>query len=324
LEYLLTVWVILTLNFILPRAMPGDPFLHQSAATGEEITIFTEEQRQYYLEYYGLDQPLSRQYLSYLGDLLRGDMGLSIYYNEPVSQIILRRLGWTAFLVVTAMFVSTLLGVILGGISAWFRGKWPDSALYFSLIVLSEIPAFLLGLVLLFTLSAWLGLFPLAGAMTHFAGYTGWWAKAVDIMHHAVLPLTALVVARLGGMYLLSRNSITTVLGKEYLRTARAKGLSESRIIFRHVVRNAMLPIVTRVFIGLGSLVGGAILVENVFSYPGLGLLMRQAVMLHDYTLIQGIFLVLTLCVLLANLCADFIYGLLDPRVGDREKAYGG
>jgi len=322
-EYLFTIWVIVTLNFLLPRVMPGDPFLYLSSDVGE-VVMFSEEQRQFYLEYYGLDRPIARQYLSYLSELLRGNLGYSLYYNEPVSSIILRRLAWTFFLVIAAVVLSTFIGTVLGSISAWYREKWLDKFLFFHLIFLSEIPAFLLGLILLFTFAAGLGLFPLSGAMTHFAGYNSWWKKFLDILHHAFLPVMALTTVRLGGMYLLARNSVTTVLKKDYLRTAQAKGLSKKRVIFRHVLRNAMLPIVTRVFLSLGSLVGGAILVENVFAYPGLGHLMREAVMVRDYPLIQGIFLVVTVCVLLANFTADFVYGKLDPRVSGSGEAHGG
>ncbi|MEW5953633.1 MAG: ABC transporter permease [Bacillota bacterium] len=322
LEYLFTVWVIVTLNFALPRIMPGDPFLYISSGVGEHVQ-FTEEQRAYYIEYYGLDQPVDKQYLSYLFELTRGNLGYSLYYHEPVSSIILRRLGWTLLLVVAAVVLSTIIGVVLGSISAWYREKKLDQVLFFCLIVLSEIPAFLLGLILLFTLAVGLGLFPLSGAMTHFAQHGSWWAKVLDILRHAFLPVMALTIARIGGMYLLSRNSVTTVLEKDYLRTARAKGLSKARILYRHVIRNAMLPIVTRVFLSLGSLVGGAILVENVFAYPGLGLLIREAVMVRDYPLIQGIFLVVTVFVLGANFIADTLYGKLDPRVKDYSKARG-
>ncbi|AEG13791.1 ABC-type transporter, integral membrane subunit [Desulfofundulus kuznetsovii DSM 6115] len=323
-EYLFTIWVIVTLNFLLPRAMPGDPFLYMSADEGQEVARFSEEQRQYYLEYYGLDRPVAAQYLSYLSDLLRGNLGYSLYYNEPVSTIILRRLPWTTFLVIAAVLLSTVFGTILGSISAWYREKWPDKFLFFCMILLSEVPAFLLGLVLLFTFAAGWGLFPLSGAITHFANYSSWWEKLLDILYHAFLPVMALTIARLGGMYLLARNSMTTVLEKDYLRTARAKGLPQKRIIFRHALRNAMLPIVTRVFLSLGSLVGGAILVENVFAYPGLGHLMREAVMVHDYPLVQGIFLVVTICVLLANFLADLVYRKLDPRIGDYSGIHGG
>ncbi len=318
LEYGLTIWLVLTLNFLLPRIMPGDPFLMLSSDDPEqEEIVLTEEQRQFLMKHYGLDRPLCEQYLTYMGELFKGNLGYSLYYKEPVSQIILRRLPWTAFLVIAAVLLSTVFGTLLGSISAWNREKWPDKLLFSCLILLSEVPAFLLGLVLLFTFAAGLKLFPLAGAFTHFAGYSGWWEKLLDILHHAFLPIMTLTIAQLGGMYLLSRNSMMTVLEKDYLRTAWAKGLPRKRIIFRHALRNAMLPIVTRVFLSLGSFVGGAILAENVFAYPGLGRLMREAVLVHDYPLVQGIFLVLTVCVLLANFLADLVYRKLDPRIGD-------
>jgi peptide/nickel transport system permease protein len=324
LEYGLTILIVISLNFLLPRVIPGDPFLVISSQGPEdEEVVLTAEQREFFFDYYGLDKPLGEQYLSYLGELIRGNLGYSMYYKESVSRIILRRLGWTAFMVISSLILSTLIGSILGCVSAWYRNKWPDKLLYFQFIVLAEIPVFLLGLIILFVFAAWLGLFPLAGAITHFANYKGWWERILDILHHACLPVLALTISRMGGMYLLSRNSMTTVLRKDYLRTARAKGLSQKRVIFRHALRNALLPIVTRIFLSLGTLIGGAILVENVFAYPGLGLLMREAVRHHDYHLIQGIFLIVTLLVLLANFFADLVYGKLDPRVNYKEVRVG-
>lgn len=315
LEYLLTVWVIVTLNFALPRVMPGDPFLFLGAEQGDEIAQFSQAQQDYYRSQYGLDRPLTVQYATYLGRLLKGDLGYSIYYNQGVTSILLRRLPWTLLLVTTAVGLSTLAGCLLGSLSAYYQGRRTDRWLYPAMITVSEIPAFLLGLVLLFTLAAGLKLFPLSGAMTHFAAYDGPWDIAMDIVRHAALPILTLTIVRTGGMYLLARNSMATVLTKDYLRTARAKGLHPLRILTRHTLRNAMLPIVTRVFLSLGGLVGGAILVENVFAYPGLGRLMREAVIVHDYPMIQGIFLLVTLSVMSANVFADQLYGRLDPRI---------
>jgi peptide/nickel transport system permease protein len=318
LEYLLTVWVIVTLNFALPRVMPGDPFLFLSAEEGDEIARFSEAQQHYYRSQYGLDRPLMVQYATYLGALVKGDLGYSIYYNQGVTPILLRRLPWTLLLVTAAVALSTLAGLLLGSLSAYFRGRRLDRWLYPAMIALSEIPAFLLGLVLLFTLAAGLKLLPLSGAMTHFAAYNGIWDKFMDIFRHAVLPVLTLTTVRTGGMYLLARNSTATVLTRDYLRTAHAKGLHPLRILVRHTLRNAMLPIVTRIFLSLGGLVGGAILVENVFAYPGLGCLMREAVLVHDYPMIQGIFVLVTLSVMSANFFADLIYGRLDPRIQER------
>lgn len=313
-EYIITLLVVVTLNFLLPRAMPGDPFLFLSSEQDEAV-LYSAEQRQQYLEYYGLDKPILQQYFIYLGKIIKGDMGYSLYYNEKVSSIILRRLIWTFFLVITTVIISTILGILLGSVSAWYRNKSVDKILFFNLIIFSEIPSFLIGLVLLFVLAAGLNLFPLSGAISHFKNFNTVWEKIFDILHHAVLPIMALSIARLGSSYLLSRNSVTSVLDKDYIRTAKAKGLSKASIIIKYVIRNALLPIVTRVFISFGSLVGGAIMVENVFAYPGLGSLMRESVMVRDYPLIQGIFLVVSILVLTFNFLADLVYKIIDPRI---------
>lgn len=327
LEYALTFLVIVTLNFLLPRLMPGDAFLHLSGEADEVISTYTEEQRQYYREYYGLDRPLVEQYGRYLSGLGRGDLGRSYYYKDKVSAIIVRRLSWTFFLVIAATLGSLFLGIILGSYSAWQRGSWQDRALYLFMITFGEVPAFLIGLVLLIFLAAGLGLFPLAGAVTHFAHFSSAWARCKDILHHAALPVLTLSLARTGSIYLLVRNSLVTVLTKDYIRTARAKGLTELRIRYKHALRNALLPLITRVALQVGAMVGGAVLAENVFAYPGLGLLMRQAVFVRDYPLLQGIFLVIALGVMSANLVADLLYRWLDPRakakVSPRPRAAG-
>jgi peptide/nickel transport system permease protein len=315
LEYLVAVWVILTLNFALPRMMPGDPFVILSAAEGQDHATISEAQQRYYRELYVLDRPLVVQYGSYFAALARLDLGYSMYYNEPVSAILLRRLPWTLFLVTAAVALSTILGTLAGGISAHRRQSAIDRWLYLTMIALSEIPAFLLGLLLLFFFVASLRLFPLSGALTPFKTHENLWLLLADMLRHAALPVATLTIARLGGIYLLARGSMATVLTKDYLRTARAKGLTAGRIFSRHLLRNALLPIVTRVFMSLGSLVAGAILVENVFAYPGLGRLMRESVLVCDYPLIQGIFLLVTISVLTANYLADRLYRRLDPRI---------
>lgn len=315
-DYLFTLFIVVSLNFALPRLMPGDPFLYLSADHGEEIARFSQVQVDAYRHQYGLDKPWPAQYAASLFALLRGDLGYSIYYNKEVSTILLNRLPWTLLLVLSAVFFSTIIGCLLGSLSASFRGKTLDRLLYPLMIAVSEIPAFLLGLMLLFFLAAGLKLFPLSGAMTYFADTAGFWHTFVDIAHHAFLPVLTLTLVRTGAMYLLARNAMTTVLARDYVRTARAKGLSTARILARHSLRNALVPIVTRVFLSLGGLVGGAILVENVFAYPGLGRLMRESVLVHDYPMIQGIFLLVTGAVLSANFLADFIYRRLDPRIG--------
>ncbi|EIM63501.1 ABC transporter permease [Desulfobacter postgatei] len=322
-SYLVTVWVIITLNFLLPRMMPGDPFVHLSGDEGEDLPEFTEAQKNYYMDQYGFDDSVPVQYARYLVKLAHGDLGESVYFNNAVAGILARRLPWTLGLVTAAVTLSTIIGTFLGVVSAALRHQWADRLLFVGLILISEIPAFLMGLVILFIFAAALDLFPLSGAMSHFTGQMTLMEKATDIAAHAALPVATLTLARLGGIYLLARNSLVTVLEKDFMVTARAKGLTKIRIFWRHALRNALLPIVTRVFMSLGTLVGGAVLVENVFNYPGLGKLLRESVMVQDYPLIQGIFLLVTLAVLSANFMADLVYRRLDPRVSERTPVQG-
>lgn len=314
-EYLMTLLVIITLNFFIPRLMPGDPFTFLSSDEGQVTVTYSEEQIAKYKAYYGLDKPILVQYTRYILNLLRGNIGYSIYYNGHVSTIIGKRIGWTISIVIAAIVISSLTGIVLGSVSAWNRNGVLDKGLYTLMMTLSEIPAFLIGIGFLFILAAKLGWFPLAGGMKSFANYSSFADRIMDILHHAFLPVLTLSVVRLGEFYLLARNSMISVLTKDYMRTARAKGLGKMRIIFRHGLKNAMLPIVTRVFLSLGALFGGAILVENVFHYPGVGRLMREGVMVRDYVLVQGIFLLVAITVLTMNLIADIIYRRLDPRV---------
>ncbi len=314
-EYFITFFVIITLNFFIPRLMPGDPFTFLSASEGQISINYSEEQIDKYKAYYGLDKPLLVQYTDYISNLTTGNIGYSIYYNDSVISILCKRMLWTICIVVLAIGISCLIGTILGSWSAWHRNGLLDKLLYSIMIAISEIPAFLIGILFLFILAAKMELFPLSGGMSVFANYNSLADKAADIIHHAVLPVLTLSIVRLGDFYLLSRNSMISVLSKDYMRTARAKGLSKARIIFRHALKNSMLPIVTRVFLSLGAVFGGAILVENVFKYPGLGLLMKEAVLVRDYVLIQGIFLFVAFTVLTMNLLADVIYRKMDPRV---------
>jgi peptide/nickel transport system permease protein len=314
-DYLLAFLIIVTLNFFLPRLMPGDPFTFLSANAGEITATYSEEQINRYKAYYGLDQPLFRQYLSYLSSLLRGNIGYSIYYNENVMRIVMDRARWTLAIVVAALILSSLMGTVLGCFSAWFRNGPCDKLLYSVMIMGVEIPPFLTGTVLLFCGGAWLGWFPLSGGMSVFTAFGSPLDRVGDLLHHAALPVATLAMARLGEFYLLARGNMITVLTRDYIRTARGKGLAQSRILFRHALKNASIPIVTRLFLSLGTAFGGALLVENVFNYPGLGRLMREAVFNRDYPLIQGIFLLVAVSVLSLNLAADLIYKKLDPRV---------
>lgn len=314
-EYTITFLFILSFNFFIPRLMPGDPFTFISSEAGDITITYTEDEINRYKEYYGLDEPLYIQYATYLADTFTGDFGYSIYYHENVLDLIIKRMWWTIGLVSSSLILSSIIGIILGSISAWNRNNKADYFLYLSLLGVSEIPSFLLGILLLFIFAAKFGWFPLSGGISNFVEYNSFYDKFLDIVHHATLPVLTLTIVGIGGFYILSRNSMISVLSKDYIRTARAKGLTKRRQIFRHALRNSILPLITRIFLSLGTMFSGAILVENVFNYPGLGRLMRDAVLLRDYPLIQGIFLFVTVFVLIMNFLADVIYKKLDPRV---------
>ncbi|MDD4570358.1 MAG: ABC transporter permease [Tepidanaerobacteraceae bacterium] len=314
-KHLLTFFCIITLNFFLPRLMPGDPFYFLSGEQGEIVVSYSQEEIARLKSYYGLDVPVLTQYGRYLKNILKGDLGYSIYFGNDVRTIIQNRVPWSVSLVLISVVIGGFMGTFLGCISAWYRRGILDKVLYFIMVVLSEIPAFLIGVFLLFCLAAQQSLFPLSGAMKPFADYASWADKVLDIIHHGFLPALTLSIVQIGGFYLIARNSMMTVMSKDYMTTATAKGLATGRILFRHALSNAALPIVTRAFYSLGQAVGGTILVENVFKYPGLGSLIRYAVIVRDYPLIQGIFLVVTFFVIIMNMTADIIYKRLDPRI---------
>jgi len=311
----LTFLCIITINFFLPRLMPGDPFYFASGDQGEVVISYSQEEIERLKSYYGLDVPICTQYLRYLKNILKGNLGYSIYFGNDVRDIVKNRIPWSISLVIISVTFGGVLGVFLGCLSAWHQRGVFDRILYFIMVTLSEIPSFLIGVFLLFYLAAQKGWFPISGGMKPFADYGSFLDRSYDIVHHGFLPILTLTIVQMGGFYLIARNSMITVMSKDYIATARAKGLGTRRILFRHALSNAALPIITRAFHSLGQAVGGTILVENVFRYPGLGCLMRQAVMVRDYPLIQGIFLVVTFFVIIMNLMADFIYKKLDPRV---------
>ncbi|AUG58694.1 Glutathione transport system permease protein GsiC [Acetivibrio saccincola] len=314
-EYLFTFFIIITLNFFIPRLMPGDPFTFLSSEEGGIAISYSDEQIEKYKEYYGLDKPVFVQYIEYIGKLFKGDIGYSIYYNDGVLSIILKRMVWTVSIVIIALILSFFIGTISGSYSAWHRNSIFDRILYIVMTFILQIPAFLIGILFLFFLAAKTGWFPLAGGMRVFAEHQNSFEKILDIIHHGFLPVITLSLVRVGEFYFIARNSMMTVLTKDYMRTAVAKGLSKRRIIFRHALKNSIPPVITRAFLAAGYVFGGAILVENVFNYPGIGSLMREAVMVRDYPLIQGIFLFVAISVLTMNFLADVVYKKLDPRV---------
>lgn len=303
---------ILTLNFILPRMMPGDPLM---AIYGDEALItMTPEMKSHLVARFSLEKPMWEQFGAYFVALCQGDMGYSYYYNAPVLKVIMGSLPWTLLLVGSSLVLSTFLGTVLGIESGWRRGSKTDRALLAGLMSLNGFPDFFLGMVLLLIFGVMLGVFPLAGALTPYSGLSGP-ALVLDVLKHLALPVTALTLAHVAGGYLLTRNTMISVLKAPFMLTARAKGLSQTALKYQHAGRNSMLPVITMTGIWLGRVVTGALFVELVFAYPGVGQLTYQALLSRDYPVIQGVFLIVAISVLVANCAVDLLYPKIDPRL---------
>jgi len=311
--YLFAAWAALTLNFFLPRLMPGDP---ATALFARFRGRLAPEAMSALRETFGLtDAPLMSQYVTYLGHVLRGDFGVSVaYFPSPVSQVIGTGLVWTIFLAGTAVLVSFVIGTLLGVASAWWRRGWLDTWVPSALVFLGAFPYFWLAMVALYVLGFTLRWFPLGHAYGDDLTPSFSLVFFADVLRHAALPVGTVVLATLGGWLLSMRNTMITVLGSDYVNLARAKGLAPTRVMLRYAARNALLPSVTGFGMALGFVLGGSLLTEIVFSYPGQGYLLVQAVRSQDYPLMQGIFLVITMAVLGANWVVDLIYLWLDPR----------
>ncbi|MDI6711197.1 MAG: ABC transporter permease [Bacillota bacterium] len=312
-SYLVALVLIVAVNFALPRLMPGDPL--QAIYGGEMLVEMTPEAYAALERRYGLDRPLAEQFLFYLGRLARGDLGQSYYYGCPVPEVIGGALPWTLLLAGSAFLLSSLLGMWLGIESGWRRDKAGDRGLLWLLGLVNGLPDFFLGILFLLLFGVLLHWFPLFGALTPYAGYTGW-ALALDAARHLALPLAVLTLTNLTDLFLLTRGSMVTVLGERYVLTARAKGLTDRVVRYRHAGRAALGPVTARLGVRVGRLVTGAVFVEVVFSYPGIGGLLQDALAMRDYPLLQGLFLLITVSVLAANALADYALVRVDPRAG--------
>ncbi|MGL5810019.1 MAG: ABC transporter permease [Nocardioides sp.] len=304
---------MLVVSFLLFRVLPGDPA--RTLARGRESS---PEQIAEFNRTYGLDEPVWRQFWTFLGNLTRGELGISLRYRVPVTDLIIDRIWPTLLLVGTSTLLATLIGVWLGVNQAWRRGSRFDSYTTSGALTLYSMPEWWLGLILIAGLAVGFGplpgLFPTGGL--HSSGVDPSSLVGVfDTMWHLVLPVSTLTLAYLADYSLIMRSALLDEIGEDYLRTARAKGLRDIEVRNRHAVRNALLPTTTIIALNIGFVVSGAITIETVFSIPGLGLLATEALELPDFWVLQGTFLVASAAVIVANLVANLIYGLLDPRV---------
>ena len=312
-----TLWVAATLNFILPRLVPGDPVGAMMARYQGQLSPAAADALRIA---YGLNNQGSyvQQYITYLGKLLHGDFGRSVsQFPTPVIDVIAVAAPWTIGLIGVTTIISFLLGSGLGLYSAWKRGTSLADAMPPLALFLNSMPYFWFALLLLYFLALKASVFPLSGSLDPFIGdafTVKWWSS---LLRHAALPAITIVVTAAGGWLITMRNNVMGVMSEDYLAFARAKGLSEGRIVNRYVLKNALLPSLTSFGMALGFVVGGAILVETVFSYPGLGYYLFTAVSALDYPLMQAIFLIIAAAVLVANFIVDMLYAVLDPRVKD-------
>lgn len=312
--YLVAIWVSVTINFFLPRLIPGDPAARLLARMGnqlrpEEITALRSV--------FGFsDAPLVVQYVDYLGNILHGDLGRSISrFPTPVTDVIGAGLFWTILLGGVALVISFLVGNILGIIGTWRRGGFIDSVMPPVLIFIGAFPYFWLAMVALYFLGFQFNLFPLRHAYS--SQFTpGFTVEFIgSVIQHLVLPAGTIVAVSIGGWALGMRNTMISTLSEDYVVFAEAKGLSSRQIMFNYAARNALLPAVTSLGLSLGFILSGALLTEIVFSYPGLGFLLLSSVNNLDYPLLQGLLLITTVAVLVANFFIDIAYAFLDPRI---------
>jgi peptide/nickel transport system permease protein len=311
-QALFTLFFILAVNFFLFRVMPSDPVRLLTRQRGVQLS---PQAQQSLIEDLGLDKPLFAQFVDYLGDTLRLDFGNSfIYVGQSVTSVFLRFLWPTVLLVGTATVLMIVVGLYLGIRAGWRRGEALDvSSMGLSLLFYS-MPDFWLAMMLLIVFSTSLAWFPSGGFETPSSGLTGV-SRAVDVANHLFLPVLTLTLGYIGEYYLVMRSSLLDVLGEDYITTIRAKGVREDRVLWRHAVRNAMLPTISLIALSFGFVIGGAITIELVFSYPGLGLLTIQAIDSQDFLLLQALFLFFSVSVLISNLIADLAYSWFDPRV---------
>lgn len=319
LNLIAVIWFAATVNFLLPRITAHDPVLEyllemstQSGQRGDRI----ESMLTFYREWAGLNQPLWRQYLTYLDNMLRLDFGRSFRFFWPVTDIVMQSLPYTVALLGVATLLAFIAGTALGAWAGWKRDAGVFKALVPIFMVLSSIPPFLIALVVLYFLAFRLKLFPLRGAYDAMIPVD--WTNfdfLLNVAHHAVLPVLTMILVT-GGMWALwMRGMIVTVVGEDFMIFAEAKGLKSLRRFYHYAVRNVMLPQVTQLAISLGSLVSGYALVETMFSYPGVGHLLSEAILANDYAMIQAIIFFLILAIALATFLLDITYPLLDPRI---------
>ncbi|MFQ4147675.1 ABC transporter permease [Arthrobacter sp. LAPM80] len=313
--FLLTLWAAVTLNFILPRLMPGSPADAAIAKLSQSGPVSAATKRAIEAQLGVPSGNIWQQYVEYLHQVLTLNFGVSYtFFPESVASLVLRALPYTITLVGLTTIVAFIVGTLLGAAAAWRRGTWRDTVPTLTGSFFSTFPYFWVALLLLFFLGYVAHLFPTSGAYAPTVEPNFSFSFFGDAIYHAILPAVTLFVTSLGGWILGMRNAMINTLGDDYITFAEANGLKGRTVALRYAARNAILPNLTGFGLALGGVVGGSILVEQVFGYPGVGYLLFNAVINQDYPLMQALFLMITLSVLVANFLVDILYGILDPR----------
>lgn len=304
--YLFVIWLGATTNFLLPRLLPGDPV---EFLVGEEASRLSEAQRAVVLAEFGLDQPLWVQYAEYWRGLMRWDLGFSVGHGRPVLSLIGERLPWTLLLVGSAIVLASVLGCLLAGLFHWLSRPSLSSSLLAMVIFFGSLPPFWLAMVVIAVFAVALGWLPSHGAavVAEELSFSG-------VLSHAVLPVLTLTLSFLPAIFLVGRAGLEEALGAPFVALARSQGASPSRVLLRQAAPNAVLPLVNQFAMSFGGLLGGTVVVEKVFAYPGTGALLYEGIEAQDFPLVQGIFLLSVFSMVLANLVADLIQDRLDPR----------
>jgi len=307
------IFAVLTINFALIHSAPGDPALVIAGEMGGADQATLDQIR----KTYGLDRPILEQYATYVGRALQGDLGQSYLYNQPVSALILQRLPATVLLVLTALLAAILVGTLVG---VW-ASRRPHSVGSGAVTIVSLIgysmPTFWTGILLVILFGKIIPIMPIAG-MRDVRLMGGWFVTSLDVLHHLVLPAFTLGIVYMAQYSRLARASMLEVLSSDYIRTARAKGLAERFVIWKHALRNALMPVVTIAGLQFGNLISGAVLVETVFSWPGLGTLAYDSILGRDYPTLLGVLFYSSVLVIVANLLTDLTYRWIDPRLRTR------
>ncbi len=312
----LTVVLVASFNFALFRILPGDP-ARLLLPKGKQPPEAVEKQR----KAFNLDKPMWQQFILYWGDTLRGEFGMSFSEKRPVSEVVSERIWPTVLLVGVGTIAATIIGMIMGVFAGWRRGGLYDVISTNTGMVLYAMPTFWFGLLMIMLFATHLRWFPTGRMLEPGVPASMWgpfptdWSTFTSLARHLFLPAFTFAIAYVGEYHIIMRSSITGVMKEDFALTARAKGLSENAVLWRHVVPNAMLPTVTIVMMNLGFVMSGAILAESVFNWPGLGLLSYDSMQKRDYPVMQAVFLIASFAVIVANLIADIMYYYLDPRV---------